>query len=97
MMRVLYIPAVNSSQAEGHFRRISAGLSPALEAYLSEGACRHMVERFPPAFRANSRIWAVTERFGPDGPMVVAQDITERPANVIGLTARARQAWAPLS
>jgi hypothetical protein len=82
MSRTLFLPAVNQHQAERHFRRINHGEAPALDCYLSEGACRAHVSAFPPAFRENCKIWLVTERAGPDGRIVVALDQSHR-TNVV--------------
>lgn len=84
MTRSLYLAAPRREQAEERYRRISRNQAPVLDCYLSEGACRAHVAAFPPAFRENSRIWLVTERFGPDGRMVTAEDITDR-SNVLEL------------
>lgn len=87
MTRTLFLPAVNQHQAERHYRRIVDGAAPALECYLSEGACRAHVSAFPPAFRENCKLWRVSERFGPDGRMVVASDVSGR-SNVIAFRSR---------
>lgn len=84
MIRALYLAAPRREQAEERYRRISEGHAPVLDCYLSEGACRAHVAAFPTAFRENCRVWLVTERFGPDGRMVTAEDITDR-SNVVEL------------
>lgn len=88
MMRALYIPAITASQAEDFYLRVRRNVLTAPVSYHSEHECRAGVATYPRALRENTRIWCVTERFGPDGPIVVAEDITARPENVIGLTGR---------
>jgi hypothetical protein len=91
MMRALYLPAPKARDAESYFRMINRGDVLAIPAYLSEGACREMVNSFSPECRSRMRVWCVTERLGPDGRIVVADDITARPPNVVGFSARARR------
>lgn len=82
MNRSLFLPGASRRAAEDRYRRIITGSAPTLEAYLSEPACRALIANYPEPWGASCRLWLVSERFGPDGRMVTAEDVTD---NVVPL------------